>query len=274
MITVNGHILDVPHVAYNPASDTDELDVRSLQNGKWDLQNKVLAVTSNKPIRYSLLELRSPRRTFGPKLDHRTQFEKNLQQVLTTYGLVGQCIEHTPEEKWHCLQLNLFQHRNEESEEDLDFQEMKGKLQALKNKGVEIVMVLLPDKDANTYAILKRAGDVTVGIQTICTVSGGSGPKDRDDFLANLVLKFNLKASEDAVNQKLVERHNVPVLDNTTRILGMDVEVTHGLHTHELRSTTLTSNRHVRGLELSRVRQTLQQLWAVEMATLLNGRLA
>lgn len=71
-------------------------------------------------------------------------------------------------------------------------------------------MILLPDRDANTYATLKRAGYVAVGIPTLCVVSGDYAPKTQDNFYANLVTKFNPKAQKRAVNHMLTEIRKVP----------------------------------------------------------------
>jgi hypothetical protein len=112
---------------------------------------------------------------------------------------------------------------NNSTKEGEDFDSMKAMLQDLKTESVDLVVVLLLDKDANTYATLKRGADVAIGIQTICTISGDYGPKTRDDFYANLVMKINLKASVNAINHKLDRARKHPILDETICILGMDV---------------------------------------------------
>jgi hypothetical protein len=112
---------------------------------------------------------------------------------------------------------------NNSTKEGEDFDSMKAMLQDLKTESVNLVVVLLLDKDANTYATLKQGADVAIGIQTICTISGDYGPKTRDDFYANLVMKINLKASVNAINHKLDRARKDPILDETTCTLAMDV---------------------------------------------------
>ena len=51
------------------------------------------------------------------------------------------------------------------------FEAIKEKLRYLKTANVDIVVVLLPKEEATTYSILKRAGDVAVGIYTLCTIA-------------------------------------------------------------------------------------------------------
>ncbi len=61
--------------------------------------------------------------------------------------------------------MQLGQGKKNSSKENDDFEKIKGKLQGLKNAEVNIVVVLLPDKDVNTYTTLKRAGGVAVGVR-------------------------------------------------------------------------------------------------------------
>jgi eukaryotic translation initiation factor 2C len=62
--------------------------------------------------------------------------------------------------------LNLGKHVNSSTKEGEDFDSMKAILQDLKTESVDLLVVLRPDKDANTYATLERAAGVAVGIQT------------------------------------------------------------------------------------------------------------
>jgi hypothetical protein len=89
-----------------------------------------------------------------------------LGQALLTYGLQGEYVEPSSGEIWHSLELNLGKHVNNSTKEGEDFGSMKAMLQDLKTEIVDLVVVMLPDKDVNTYATLKRAADVAVSIQT------------------------------------------------------------------------------------------------------------
>ncbi|KIX93256.1 uncharacterized protein Z520_11112 [Fonsecaea multimorphosa CBS 102226] len=108
-------------------------------------------------------------------------------------------------------------------------------LKAVKEKGVQLVVLLLPSHDLELYGSIKRAGDQSVGISTVCHVLRHDNrvkallPKSlplrdngtNDDFLANLCMKINLKSGETTVNQAL--RDNPKILSPKTMILGIDV---------------------------------------------------
>ncbi len=269
MVNLKGRILEVPCVEYQ----SHPISVIDLQKGKWDLRGKAFAVTPATQITYCVLELIRPGREFIRDWEPRKFFKDNIARALSGCGLRSECFEHLAAESWHIVRLKLRIHENDSRSEDDDFEKIKGKLQKLKGEGVSIVLVLLPDKDANTYATLKRAGDIDVGIQTVCTVSGDSGPKTADDFYANLVMKFNLKAAEGTVNHMLDRGKRGPILDETTCILGMDVVRSDDAHLEQVRKNiALISYRRTQVQELSAGRRALQPLWQAKMTIFHIGR--
>ena len=103
-------------------------------------------------------------------------------------------------------------------------------------QNVQLVVVLLPDKDADLCLLVKRIGDQHVDIHTICHIMGEnkykndpndrdfilySGPKFDNGFLANLFMKANLKLDVRAANHVLQQKG--PIFDENTMIMGMDV---------------------------------------------------
>lgn len=146
-------------------------------------------MTPTEEVYYALLELRRPGWPFEADRPAGKTFKENLASALVAYG-VEQCkwFKHPNGDSQLSIPLELLPHETDSVKEQDDFTRIKHKLEELKSRGVSLVVVLLPDKDANTYAILKRAGDIAVGFQTLCTVSGESGPKTEDDFHANLVI--------------------------------------------------------------------------------------
>jgi hypothetical protein len=78
----------------------------------------------------------------------------------------------------------------------------KDALDTAKERKVNVLLVLLPDKGAELYFMAKQLGDQVVGMHTICNVVE-SGPKVNDQFLGNIGFKFNLKSSNTAANQIL-----------------------------------------------------------------------
>ncbi|KAL9627282.1 MAG: hypothetical protein Q9164_007650, partial [Protoblastenia rupestris] len=102
------------------------------------------------------------------------------------------------------------------------------RLQLFQRKEVKLVLVTLPARNTNIYAMIKRAADVHVGIHTICTVAGPQlvegerfrGIKSSPQFLGNLLLKYNLKLG--GINHHLHD-HLDGILRKTTMFVGMDV---------------------------------------------------
>ena len=91
------------------------------------------------------------------------------------------------------------------------------------------MIVLLPDTDADTYALVKSAGDQDAGMHTICHVCKSRdrgtwwGPSTETGLLSNLYMKLNLKLNPRGVNHALEDNDRGPLLTKSTMILGMDV---------------------------------------------------
>lgn len=95
---------------------------------------------------------------------------------------------------------------------------------------LDLVVVLLPEKDMELYAAVKRVGDQDLGLATVCHVL--RGPKNKDQppgvypnmspgLFSNLSMKINLKTDTNAVNQSLAVKRRM--LAAGTMILGIDV---------------------------------------------------
>jgi len=96
----------------------------------------------------------------------------------------------------------------------------------LLEKDIRLVLIILPDKSQDTYYAVKKAGDLTAGVHTICTVRDEKDNVKSDmGFIANLMLKFNQKLG--GVNfelQPLAGYDNlVGGKNSNTMIVGADV---------------------------------------------------
>ena len=88
-------------------------------------------------------------------------------------------------------------------------------------KGIEMLMIILPDKSASLYATVKYLGDVRYGIHTICCQAQKLTEKPDAQYLANVALKWNLKRG--GVNHSL-SNDKLPVISQgKTMLVGMDV---------------------------------------------------
>lgn len=94
---------------------------------------------------------------------------------------------------------------------------------------LDLLFVILPQKDTVLYNSVKRLADVTWGVQTICVV----GQKDKfyreksEQYCANVALKFNLKLG--GTNHVLSDPGNrnakrvAIISENKTMVVGIDV---------------------------------------------------
>ncbi|OBS15131.1 hypothetical protein FPOA_13979 [Fusarium poae] len=87
---------------------------------------------------------------------------------------------------------------------------------------LDLLFIILPGANIPLYKRIKTIADKNYGIHTICSV-GSKLAKDRgrDQYMANVALKFNLKLG--GINQ-MVENKNLGIIDqNKTMIVGIDV---------------------------------------------------
>jgi eukaryotic translation initiation factor 2C len=87
---------------------------------------------------------------------------------------------------------------------------------------LSLLFIILPEVNTSLYKRIKTLADKDYGIHTICCV-GSKLAKDRgrDQYIANVALKFNLKLG--GINQ-VVESKNLGVVDqNKTMVVGIDV---------------------------------------------------
>ncbi|EDN03752.1 predicted protein [Histoplasma mississippiense (nom. inval.)] len=87
---------------------------------------------------------------------------------------------------------------------------------------LDLLFIILPEANIPLYKRIKTLADKDYGIHTICSV-GSKLAKDRgrDQYMANIALKFNLKLG--GINQ-IVENKNLGIIDqNKTMVVGIDV---------------------------------------------------
>ncbi|KAF9774432.1 hypothetical protein IL306_007563, partial [Fusarium sp. DS 682] len=87
---------------------------------------------------------------------------------------------------------------------------------------LDLLFIILPGANIPLYKRIKTIADRNCGIHTICSVGSKlSKDRGRDQYMANVALKFNLKLG--GINQ-MVENKNLGIIDqNKTMIVGIDV---------------------------------------------------
>lgn len=228
-LTVQKAMIHVPVVKLGPAQlqygDGKTPEMAKVANGFWDLRGmRAFSPVSGKD--YVVFELvRRGRSHVHP--DHIRTFRRNFETALVNFGLSLKAREKD-EMTGHRLTINPNKGgNNDELNLRTEFAKMKG-------AKISLAVILLPDNDPALYAQVKRAGDLRVGLHTVCHVLGTrSRPSDKSKgywgpmvdlgTLANLVMKVNLKLGREGVNQVLPKPLTNKVLTSKTMIVGIDV---------------------------------------------------
>ncbi|KAI4711216.1 hypothetical protein J4E89_003781 [Alternaria sp. Ai002NY15] len=87
---------------------------------------------------------------------------------------------------------------------------------------LDLLFIVLPEANIPLYKRIKTLADKDYGLHTICSVGSKlAKERGRDQYIANVALKFNLKLG--GTNQ-VVENKNLGIIDqNKTMVVGIDV---------------------------------------------------
>ncbi|KAK5048939.1 hypothetical protein LTR84_005360 [Exophiala bonariae] len=235
MLQVPVRRMGTPQIQYRGSA----VQKAKLTTGAWDLKGQRFFITSEKLTDWTYLVINLSNKETCHQ-DSLFSFGSSLQTALDSYGMRFKLRKSkTPSN--HRLTLPFERLPGTRQEDDLaeQLRLIKVKLlELVEQAGVRLAVIVLPSKDQDLYGAIKRAGDVQVGISTVCTVAvrpskkgntqpvkGASdalnAPKSSPDFLANLCLKMNLKSGKETVNQALTFKG--PILTQRTMIIGIDV---------------------------------------------------
>ncbi|KAK4040441.1 ribonuclease H-like domain-containing protein [Parachaetomium inaequale] len=174
------------------------------QQGKWNLVNAGKYSTSGRPAVWAFLPIG---RLKGAGTERWGKMAGELKQLMAKRGFT------------HSDSTTLT-HVLAPCEPPLTRQAMATRLKELRKKGYNLLFVLLRDKNADTYSVVKTAADITAGIHTICMVEPNIPRFDSQRF-DNILLKANLK--QGGVNHTL----KFPALEILSKwramIVGLDV---------------------------------------------------
>lgn len=177
MIEVPARILPKPTLSYASGSFTD------LSTGSWYMTDKKFRQPAPKPkLIISWLEFLLPR--VSP-LPARDKFFRVLREVLQKYTGFSKVEILTFENFRH--HLNIIKDVNQDI--------LKDPLRFLKNKGVQLILMILPSTSSDNYRVIKQFADTEgPGIHTVCFVRTKKGIVESSiETAANLTLKVNPK---------------------------------------------------------------------------------
>ena len=207
MISVNGRILASPRVLYSRGKDATPRD------GSWNMINiqftVPVAITEWSYIKFNF-GYRRPEGEFQNDL-------KVFRETLNECGMsTGPLIKLTHHEK------DLT--RDDEKKNDTIIRESLKDVS--EQRTTKILLIILPDHNAVTYARVKYWADVVYGIHTVCVVGSSTKfynnqGKKQKQYCANVALKFNLKRG--GVNQSLPADKLGMLQDGKTMVVGIDV---------------------------------------------------
>lgn len=97
---------------------------------------------------------------------------------------------------------------------------IKEKLEAFKKAGIELLVVILPDKERSVFDYVKYVGDVELGILTHCMLAEKFHGAN-EQYISNNAMKINLKMG--GCNQLLEPSGSKFISQGKTMVVGLDV---------------------------------------------------
>lgn len=177
---------------------------------------------------FSVLELRQPG---TPAYADLQDYIRHLHKELQRYGITSQPLIDNNNDDTHSIEMPAGgADRNELIARAGRLRGAIAQLSKLnknpKGGKLKLLFVLLHRQDVAMYALVKKACDQFLGVQTICHVSrkrkGQVGPAYDPGTIGNLALKFNLKMNPRGVNQSLKTWPEL-IKTGTTMVMGIDV---------------------------------------------------
>ena len=235
MLNVDACCLSGPQVAYrNRVPDQQgvhgpvAVPGTQITAGSWNLRDKGFAVPATTGAYWSVLELT---RNAGCSQTTMQAFFKTLRQEMRNYGITDPGYEsknHRDHKVGVTNQNAAYQVLQDEQNINAKMRAMQAAVLKEKKEALKLLFVLLPAKEVDLYALLKRVADQQLGIHTVCIVckqpgTKWYGPPTQAPFLGNVLLKFNLKMGLWGTNQALLSGKSTPILDDDTMLMGADV---------------------------------------------------
>ncbi len=240
MLRFDGNQLESPRLQYrlstNPQS-SGHIEQKIARNGSWNLQNLLLR-TPGKGERWSWIEIsmrdekchEQQRRFFLQSMDDHLRRNCSFQQPTKPVG-------------WHCPTCREDPHTRIPSchfircDGHVNKTALSNAFKHFKDRKVSILFVILPNKDAVTYAAVKYVADVEVGIRTTCVVRQpdwrpGRRDKKGNDIAelkrdpgtaVNILHKVNLRLGGGNLLLDSQTKQEGQLFTRETIVLGADV---------------------------------------------------
>ena len=185
-------------------------------DGTWNLRDGIKFKTPSKLERWSYMAIRKTRAESGRVVQDDIKLERSLSMLLQVLREVG--IESKAPVKGKTLEITTPKDKL-----------LAETVEAASRGKLEILFVILPEKNTALYNQVKQLADIKFGVSTICVV--GRPDKFYKDnchqYCANVALKFNLKLG--GTNHVLSDPQNQAaegvaiISEKTTMVIGIDV---------------------------------------------------
>ncbi|KAF1829044.1 putative RNA interference and gene silencing protein [Decorospora gaudefroyi] len=198
LIKVPGRVLNGPKVMYKGGKTANPLF------GSWNM----IKIQFNAPgrlVKWSWLMLSLDRKPYPMDMQTITTIMKEFHQGLLTIGIAA-------DPPLPGQQLYL---------QSAHSPELEARLKAAADK-LDLLFIVLPENNIPLYKRIKTLSDKQLGLHTVCSVGSKLAKENRrDQYIANVALKFNLKLG--GTNQ-IVDTRNLGIIDqNKTMVVGIDV---------------------------------------------------
>ncbi|KAK5089504.1 hypothetical protein LTR24_006146 [Lithohypha guttulata] len=224
-------LIDVPVYRY-PMTDLRYINAANgadafVGSNPWFLTNRQAIQPAGVPrgasdsklvSKWTLIEIRSPGMT--GQGDHELQsFVEAFQKQMKGYGMVNFNFHRYPD-GWDSHRLGW-----NNSVRDTLFNRLENIMAS--SVPPQFVVIVLPRRDLDLYATVKRVAELDVGATVVCCVPKGqrlpSDPNNNNQYniRANMISKINLKSDSTAAGHGW--RHTPALLKGETMVVGMDV---------------------------------------------------
>lgn len=210
MVKIVGRILSPPQIEYGDKN-------LSTSAGSWNLLGNPQFKTSKPLQRWEFLAINDSKARHGGEVRVARELEPSMNLLIRVLNSLGVVSAKKPK-----------------AGRTLDITSPNDKLlsdtiKKAASEKLDILFVILPEKETVLYNKIKKLGDVTWGVQTICVVGKEKKfyGKNVDQYCANVALKFNLKL--DGTNHVLSAPSNQQgkrvaiISENKTMVVGIDV---------------------------------------------------
>lgn len=205
LITVTGRVLPEPRITYKYDEDP------KVQRGTWNMQ--AMEVTQGGILRNwtHLVIYKAGSSNKGVISEAELKFTVGkFHRTLRDIGIIAD-----PPFAGSTIRVD--------SPDDIKIEAELRRIASSKNNPARFVLVILPEVESRMYNRVKHAGDVKVGIHTVCVVGSKFAQADRQQVqkFANVGLKFNLKLG--GINQLADSKGLDIIKEDKTMVVGVDV---------------------------------------------------